>query len=476
MIKTLRGKILLGIVLVVLAIYIFINVLIWSVFEKNLERYIINDLDKIKSITNTEIIQYIEKGEIRKYNENKVLPKLEEYSSSYKSYISVDKAGKDSILFSGKLIDTKEKEDIIRESNEKSAIVNICTKDKKLYATYAYPIYDEESYVGTLTLQKDYTEEYASYKKIMIQIILVQALFYLLMLGVIYIWLARTTDSLKKLAQGMNKVGKGDYTQRLHIKGHDEITMLAYYFNQMQEKIVNQIEDIYIEKKKIENLEIERKNFFNYATHEMKTPLTAIKGYGELLEQDKLDDETTKRIAKRIILESERMHTLVKNMLVVARGKEHIAEQYENFDVKELIEEVIKEYEVILEKEKKRISLEISKCEVNAVKEEIRTVIGNLIDNAIKYSAEQDIFISSNKNNPNDFMFFNKIELLPLEIKENLLKPFVKYNYGDYTKVSSGLGLFICSELSNKNDALISYEVKEQFIYFTLSFKGQIRT
>jgi signal transduction histidine kinase len=472
MIKTLRGKILLGIVLVVLGIYFVINIILWGVFERNLEKYIINDFDKIKSIVNTEIKQYTEKGEIRKYNENKVLPKLEEYSNTYSSYISIDKAGEDSILFSGKLVDITEKESIIKESNKKAVLVNISIRYKKLQATYAYPIYEEDSYVGTLILQKDYTEEYGSYKKIMTQIILVQAFFYLLMLGVIYIWLARTTDSLKKLAQGMNEIGKGDYTQELHIKGSDEISKLAYYFNRMQEKIVHQIEDIYTEKKKIENLEKETKNFFNYATHEMKTPLTAIRGYGELLEQDKLEEDTTKRIAGRIVLESERMHTLVKNMLVVAKGKEQIIEQQETFDVGGLLEEVIKDYEVILEKENKQISLEAAKCMIFAVKEEIRTILSNLIDNAIKYSNDQNISISSKDSNPNEIVFFNKIGLLPPEIKENLLKPFVKYNYQDYTKVSSGLGLFICSELAAKNNASLSYEIKGGNIYFVLNFKG----
>ena len=54
------------------------------------------------------------------------------------------------------------------------------------------------------------------------------------------------------------------------------------------------------------------------------------------------------------------------------------------------------------------------------------------------------------------------------EIKENLLEPFTKYNYGDHTQISSGLGLFICKELAEKNNAYITYKVDEGKICFMI--------
>ena len=108
------------------------------------------------------------------------------------------------------------------------------------------------------------------------------------------------------------------------VKGSDEIANLTRHFNKMQGKITKQMEQLYIENKRIKVLDRETKNFFNYATHEMKTPITAIKGYGELLEQGVVEEDKQKRIYSRLVMEADRIHNLIQNMLVIARGKEKI--------------------------------------------------------------------------------------------------------------------------------------------------------
>ncbi len=63
----------------------------------------------------------------------------------------------------------------------------------------------------------------------------------------------------------------------------------------------------------------------------------------------------------------------------------------------------------------------------------------------------------------------NKCRPIPEKLKEHLLDPFVKYNYGDSGKVSSGLGLFICKELLIKNKGKITYTIGEDDICFIVS-------
>jgi signal transduction histidine kinase len=242
----------------------------------------------------------------------------------------------------------------------------------------------------------------------------------------------------------------------------------------MQKKINKQMEQLYIEKKREEELDAETKNFFNYATHEMKTPITAIKGYGELLEQGAVEENLKNKMYSRIVLEANRIDNLVRNMLVIARGREIIEQKSEEFNLKELIEEMTTESELLLEKEKVRIVLSLEDVIINAVKEEFRIAFKNLIENAIKYSLDKMVYIQTVDNNPYSIAIKNNCGLIPEKLREHLFEPFIKYNYGNIEKVSSGLGLFICKELLEKNNAKIYYEIGEENISFVVEMQEQV--
>ena len=304
----------------------------------------------------------------------------------------------------------------------------------------------------------------------MLQIVMFEAILYIAMLGIIFLMLAKMTKSLKELSEGMKLIGEGNYTTELSVGGSDEIANLAERFNRMQDRITKQMEQLYIEKKRIGQLERETKDFFNYATHEMKTPITAIKGYGELLEQGKVEENSKKKIYSRIVLEADRINNLIKNMLIIARGRENIEQVYENFSIRTLILEMREELELTLEKEGIQINVNIMDLKIYAVKEEVRVVFKNLMENGVKYSRDKRIYIENINNSPFYISVRNSILLIPEKLREHLLEPFVKYNYGEKERVSSGLGLFICSELLDKNNGKLTYDIKENEICFIVEF------
>ncbi|MGL4344665.1 MAG: histidine kinase dimerization/phospho-acceptor domain-containing protein [Cellulosilyticaceae bacterium] len=468
---TLRGRILIGIIGVILIVFFTVNVMIWQVFKSNLDAHIINDLDKITSITYTSLQNMPTKGSFDKKNSSELLLLFGKIARSYEVYIGLKPYQSETITFTGRLLSQEQYDQAIGECEGKSASVYIGNIEEQLYATYAYPTYIEDKYVGDIILQKEYTDEYLNYKKIMTQIMIVEGICYVMMIACMYGWLTQVTLMLRHLADGMNQVVSGDFEHKLNIRGTDEIAQLAGYFNEMQHEIREQIETIVIEKEQIEILEKETKNFFNYATHEMKTPLTAIKGYGELLQENQLDVDTVSIMASRVVIEADRMHKLVENMLVVARGQEQSKESEECFDLKILIEEVVDEYGVVVQKHGKKMILELESYMIYSRRNEIRTVLTNLIDNAIKYSSSPEIHIQALSQNQEGYkiIFMNQIGEIPEHIANKLLEPFVKYNYQDFAKVSSGLGLFICNELINKNGYYFGYEVVDGWIHFIIT-------
>ncbi|MEG0307179.1 MAG: HAMP domain-containing sensor histidine kinase [Clostridium sp.] len=477
MIKTIRGKIILGFIITTLLTLVSVNLIIWQVFEGNLKNYIKEDMDKAKSIAVADMENKYDFG-VGDFGDdnNQIWKVLSGINNQYDMYISFDYDENRNIEFLGSLIDDIERGSIIKDSNKKSSLLYISKEVRNnnedyFYATYAYPVYIDETYTGTLVFQKDYLYKYKENLMLVTKIISVQLILFLVMIFIAYILLKSAIKPLDKLSIAMVSLGEGDFKERLRVNGSDEISTLIYHFNSMQDKIEGQMNQLYLEKEKIKELEKTSREFMNYATHEMKTPLTAMLGYSELLQTGTLSKSEVTRAYERISTEGNRLKFMVQNMLVVAKGKEKITKIAEKLNITNMLRDFVTEYNIIFEKNNNHISIEGNDMVIYGVKEEVRMVIANLLDNGVKYSDDGKIYIKV-CSDEKIVLIENKTRSMPDEIKDNLFKPFVKYNYGDNTKASSGLGLFICKELMEKNEGNISCEFQGDSIRFILEFRN----
>ena len=142
------------------------------------------------------------------------------------------------------------------------------------------------------------------------------------------------------------------------------------------------------EKSKIDEM---RKQFISDVSHELKTPIALIQGYAEgLLENVNTDDESRKFYAEVILDESNKMDTLVKQLLELMKleyGKREF--NNENFDIVELINEVIRKCKVMLEEKNIDIVFQSdSPILVNADDFYVERVVTNYFTNAIKHTIE----------------------------------------------------------------------------------------
>lgn len=470
MLKTLKGKILCGLLVTSIIVMVITDLIIWKVFEYNLHSFIKNDMDKLKTVVLSEItMRYPVSNQI-----NLVDDKIDIWSifnnmnSVYGIYASIHNDDGEHI-FAGEVLDEAKINEIIEEDNIVSSILYINQEDRTYYATYTYPFYISQNYNGTIVFQKNYFMEFTTYGDLIKSIAMIQIMLYVIMLTVMYILLKKATSPLKALTNAMATIEKGDYSNQINIKSKDEVATLITQFNKMQIKILAQMEHLKLEKDKIEELEKSQRNFFNYATHELKTPITSIKGYIGILQGGDVEQEVIERAYDRIWIESERMHTLIQNILMVAKGSQIYRKEPEYFNLKQLTQDVIEELGLIYSKFDMNIVMnDGEQVMIHGVKDEIRTIVLNLINNAVKYSNDKNIKITCSNNKPK-FMIENRCLPIPSEIKNKLLDPFVKYNYEDYTKVSSGLGLFICKELADRNSIDLAYYIDEGKIRFELN-------
>ncbi len=166
---------------------------------------------------------------------------------------------------------------------------------------------------------------------------------------------------------------------------------LKGYSNRFRTGAVLMIQDI----TEIRKLEKIRSDFVSNVTHELKTPLTSIKGFIETLkDSDKLDKKTKLKFYEIIELETERLSNLINDMLTLSEIETTTGE-HKSFKVEEVIEEVVELLNNIAEE--KNIRLEVESFDNNVYlkgdKNRFKQMLINLIENGIKY------------NNPGGFVF-----------------------------------------------------------------------
>ena len=204
----------------------------------------------------------------------------------------------------------------------------------------------------------------------------------------------------------------------------------------------------------IRKVEIEKQDFFINASHELKTPLTSILGYSELLinmsAKDKNENKKTDFI-KRINAEALRMKELVLNMLTLSRMEANWQETIdEKIDLKDIILNVFESNKIKSQKRNINIELDIESAIIIANKEKITEVVNNLVDNAIKYTDDGGEIKIILKNNKDKATFTVKDNGCGIESKylNRIFERFFRVKNEKYLKVQgTGLGLTIVKNI-----------------------------
>jgi two-component system phosphate regulon sensor histidine kinase PhoR len=141
----------------------------------------------------------------------------------------------------------------------------------------------------------------------------------------------------------------------------------------------------------IRRLETVRSDFVANVSHELKTPLTSIKGFVETLLEGALDDKENNRNFLKIIHDhAERLNSLVDDLLSLSHlESKEITLNKKSFNLRLQLEEVISGFKSQLKKMNIDIKNELpASISINADKDRIEQVLTNLIDNAIKFNKE----------------------------------------------------------------------------------------
>ena len=148
-----------------------------------------------------------------------------------------------------------------------------------------------------------------------------------------------------------------------------------------------------------------RQQFSANVSHELKTPLTSISGFAEILKNGGTDEQTTKDFANTIYKETQRMISLVNDIIKLSKlDEKSISQEKEEINLTELSKEVITPLLPVAEKKNVKIDLEAeNQVFINGVRSVIFEMIYNLVENAIKYNKNDGkviVKISKTSENP----------------------------------------------------------------------------
>lgn len=221
--------------------------------------------------------------------------------------------------------------------------------------------------------------------------------FTILVGGIVVSFISRRfTTPILELNSIANKMSKLDFSHKYRTTDtEDEINNLGKSINTMSDKLENTIKqlketNIELEKDIEEKSKIDemRKQFISDVSHELKTPIALIQGYSEgLIENVNTDDENRKFYASVILDEANKMDKLVAELLELMK-LEYGKREFNNkeFDVCELIKEVIRKSKVMLEEKEITVQFdEDASVMVLADDFYIEQVITNYFTNAIKH-------------------------------------------------------------------------------------------
>ena len=250
-----------------------------------------------------------------------------------------------------------------------------------------------------------------------------------LLITIAIIFLKNQTRPIINLARASEKFGRGEDIEEFRPSGALEIRQAGFEFEKMRKRIIRHLN--------------QRSEMLSGISHDLRTPLTRIK-----LQLSFIKD---KEISKKLSDDVEEMEKMLNEYLQFASSRS--AEITETFDLSELLKTTIMKYE------KKEITTDISKeVFLDGRKNLMQRRFGNLMDNAIKYSA--NVYISLRKLNNNILITIDDDGPgIPENERENVFKPFYKIDKsrGD-SKSSVGLGLSIASDTVKSHGGNIKLE------------------
>ncbi len=326
-----------------------------------------------------------------------------------------------------------------------------------------YPVFVNSSFSGgvlvhasLLEIENNFRE---AYRLILWAILISVAVAY----GILYIQIRRISNPLREISEAAKVISGGEFQKRLDINTGDEIEELGKSFNHMAESL--------------EKIEENRRNLIANISHDLRSPMTSIRGFIEGLLDGTIPEEKREHYLNIVLGESKRLITMTNQLLELSnmqQGKLELRE--EAFELNETIRRKLVAYEKSITEKKLNVTLCIheERSIVSSDKGLIERVISNLIDNAVKFTPEKGSIEIKTSEKANSISVDITNTGTSIDAEE-LNRVWNRFHKGDASrgiyKGGYGLGLAIVKEIISQLGEKISVSSGEDFVRFSFTIK-----
>jgi signal transduction histidine kinase len=258
---------------------------------------------------------------------------------------------------------------------------------------------------------------------------------------------AKPLRQMRNMAQG---VTEGDYQQHLEIDSRDELGDLANALNRMATTL--------------SKVETTQRDFVANASHELKTPLTAIRGFTETLIDDVDMDELTRRnFLEKIQVQTLRLSALASDLLALSRIESDDIDSYSKMNIVKTIENCCSALQIALADKDLTLKANVpdEKIVILADENSMSQLIDNLVNNAINYTPQGGcitVSLSATEEQAVIEIADNGIGIDPSE-QQRIFERFYRVDKShSQSSGGTGLGLSIVKHIVVKHEGQVSVE------------------
>ena len=262
---------------------------------------------------------------------------------------------------------------------------------------------------------------------------------------------------LKSLTATMNEIKEKGITKRAEISElNDEIDKVNIIFNSMMDEVQEAFD--------------EQGRFVSDASHELKTPLTALQGHLKMLKRwGKNDKERLDKSLDICLNEVERLKKIVNDMLVLSNVEKSSIdlEKIEEINPNTIVESVIEEYKILNQNVRYIVNLE-DNIKMKIDPHDLKQLLIIFIDNSIKYNDKEIIEIEITLKRINEKVHLSIKDNgigIPQDEINNVIKRFYKVDKSRVNNNSFGIGLSIANRIINNYQG--EFEIRSELNEYT---------
>ena len=319
-----------------------------------------------------------------------------------------------------------------------------------VHAYAATPIYSYGELIGCVYMTEYDAQQGRIIRSLQGTILTITVLLEIAVIVCALIFTNAYATRFRKVMRSIRYVKDGDYSHKLSLNGRDELNILTYEFNELIDRL--------------QTSEKKRNRFVSDASHELKTPLAAIKLLSDSILQNAMDPDTVREFVGDIGNEADRLNRMSQKLLTLSRIDDRPESATEFTPVAPTIEKVVRMLSPAIDEKKLDVQLALENDSILAIQsDDLYQIIFNLVENGTKYNSIGGILkITLSREADTACISITDTGMgIPEESVGHIFERFYRVDKARVRSTGgSGLGLSIVRNLVKRNGGTITVDSK----------------